>query len=349
MVCIGAGRSLPRLGAVMLTVALAGSAQSPPEREPPAQQTQQEPTPDPAARVAAAAARWLTSDQNSRELVESTVALLLAETPDATAWLAPALAVASSDPAAPRSKGVRALATHFVMGFLERERGAEMTFVGQYDPLLPLQPFVGDLLFGLLLETPDWYPYQLRDRLIAPLRDVQPRQPDLVRLEAVRRFAEDPQEPEAVRRGLACLLSQWGHPGPAQAIVARLKLATTEGDAEDRIPTTTELAFFLYELRDYKGAAMAFRTVQMLAEGLEHELPPVVHYTAACVHALRSDVERGIDALTACARRQGSPHCDPSLRLPRGLFEKDPEIALLRADERFAQILEMAFPPRDGR
>ena len=51
-------------------------------------------------------------------------------------------------------------------------------------------------------------------------------------------------------------------------------------------------------------------------------------------------------ALERCARMLASPNLDKSLRLKRALFEQDPEIALLRADERFPKLLELAFSKR---
>ena len=48
-------------------------------------------------------------------------------------------------------------------------------------------------------------------------------------------------------------------------------------------------------------------------------------------------------ALEKCARMHASPHLDDSLRLKRSLFDTDPEIAVLRKDQRFAGILELAF------
>ena len=83
---------------------------------------------------------------------------------------------------------------------------------------------------------------------------------------------------------------------------------------------------------------------------------PIAWYSAACVHALHGNVERGLEALERCARMHASPDLDRSVRLERSLFEKDPEIALLREDKRFAVLLKLAFgdeqkdqPQKDGR
>ena len=124
-------------------------------------------------------------------------------------------------------------------------------------------------------------------------------------------------------------------------------MATTEGDGEDRVNATLLLADYFNLLRDYRRAAAAHRAAQALARGADVELLPVAWYSAACVHALNGDQERGLEALRRCAEMHASPHLDESRRLERKLFEQDPEIASLRADPSFGALLELAFGERD--
>lgn len=305
---------------------------------------QQRPAASPQAPYAAAAEKWLAGAQTSRDELDATVKALLADPAAGIAWLAAELKPALAAPSEPRSKGVQSLCTHTILDFCRRQRETGITFDGQYSALLPLQPYAGDLLFSLLLATPDWFPHNLRTQLIRPLRDLQPTAPAASRVDAASRLVEDEAiEPENLRRGVASLLWQWGTKRYAQAIVDKLVVASGEGDAEDRVQETLELADYLCLLREYKQSANAHRAAQALAKGAGVTLKPIAWYSAACVHALLGDVERGLVALDTCADLLASPHLDSSLRLPRAMFDTDPELALLRRDARFAAIVKKAF------
>src|SRR5262245_35658464 len=71
-----------------------------------------------AEKVAAAAEKWVTSDQVSRELLDLTVTVMLADAKLGIDWLAAQLPEADKAPALPRSKGVHGLCTHCVLDFL---------------------------------------------------------------------------------------------------------------------------------------------------------------------------------------------------------------------------------------
>jgi hypothetical protein len=297
-----------------------------------------------AEKCAAAAEKWLASDQTSRDELDATVKVLLADPATGIAWLAAELKPALAAPNEPRSKSVQSLCTHTILDFCRRQRETNITFDGQYSALMPLQPYAGDLMFSLLLETPDWFPHNHRNQLIRPLRDLQPKAPPSSRLDAAIRLVEDEAvEPEGLRRAVAALLWQWGTKRHAQAFVDKLVVASGEGDAEDRVQASLELADYLCLLREYKQSASAHRAAQALAKGADVTLKPIAWYAAACVHALLGDAERGIVALDTCADLLASPHLDSSLRLPRTMFDEDPELALLRRDARFALILQKAF------
>ena len=61
------------------------------------------------------------------------------------------------------------------------------------------------------------------------------------------------------------------------------------------------------------------------------------------MHALLGDVDRGLDAIGECAALLASPHLDASLRLPRSMFDRDPELAPLRAQPRWDALMRRAF------
>lgn len=297
------------------------------------------------ARAIVAAERWLGSEQTDERLLGDAVRAMLDADSFGPRWIGAELPRALESKQVPRSKGMIGLATHFTLQFVDRQAGCGIVFAGQYAPLQALQPFSGDLLFQLLLQTPAWFPDTHRIRLVPALRDLQPKAPEEGRLAAVEALARDTAtEAEPLREALACMLWQWGHKELAQAAIARLQQDTAEGDVDDRVRGLQQLAALQYQLREYKAAAATQRGVLKLAESTKFVLRPNDYYSAACVFALSGDVERGIAALQHCADLQADPNTDSSLRLARNLPEKDPEIALLRRDPRFAAIFARMFP-----
>jgi len=308
------------------------------------------------AEVKRAVEKWLVTDQTSEELMAATVRAILVLPKDGLAWLGQQLRATEESPNTARSKGIRTLCVQSTLEFLRRTNKADMVFVGQYNDLIALQPFASEFLFQLLLETPDWYPFTYRVRLVPALRDLQIRLPALEYVDGIVGLIKNEREPDDLRNSLSAMMAQWGRSEHADAVIQRLRSATMEGDGEDRVDATLVLADYYNTLRDYKNAARAHRTAQALAKGADVELRPVAWYSAACVHALHGDIERGIEALERCARMHASPDLDRSLRIERKLFEDDPEIALLRKDKRFVALLKLAFgdgpkdqPQKDGR
>jgi len=272
------------------------------------------------------------------------LAALAAAPVDGLCWLSAAHAGAADDPA--RRKAIEQAERDFALAFLKLQRATNITFRGQYEPLAMLQPRVGEFFFTLLLEPPDWFPTTQRIELVPALRDLQPRIPAAARVDAIVRLADDERrEPEPLRRALAALLWQWDLKEQGQREIARLTAETADGAADDRLAALLALADFHNQLRAYKAAAATYRAAMVLAKASKLTLKPLTWYSAACVHALAGDVERGLAAVEQCATLLASPDLDSSLRLPRTMFDTDPELAALRGDPRFAAALQRAFPP----
>lgn len=298
---------------------------------------------DKVLQVRAAAEKWLATDHTSEKLMADTVVAVLKFPRVGLAWLGEQLPAASEAPDKTRSKGLKSLCTQVTLEFLRRTHGSGMTFVGQYNALRGLQPFAGDFVFQLLLETPEWYPLTFRVRLVPALRDIQLKSPSVARIDGIIEIVNDGRETTGLRYALAAALWQWGKPEHARKVLKQLMAETAQGDGEDRVGATLVLADYYNVLRDYESSARAHRTAQALAKSANVQLQPIAFYSAACVQALQGDVEAGIKSLEVCARMHASPDLDRSLRLERSLFEKDPEIKVLREHARFAALLKLAF------
>lgn len=287
---------------------------------------------------------WIESDQVDEAILQRAAKAVLADANGLT-WLGKQLAPALAAPAEKRNKGLTVIAMHVVLGFLERAKQSGMVYRGQYADLAALQPFASNLLFQLLLETPDWFPHNERGRLVPAIRDLQPERPDARRLEGVVDIVEDAERESAdLRYPLSCLLWQWGRREHLIVRIDELKRESMEGDAADRVLAMRALAKLWYDVEDYTKASQTHASLTKLAAASSVPLSPTDWYWAACCHAMRGDVDQGIAALMECAKLQASESVDESHKLPRNLFERDPEIAKLRADSRFAGVLELAFP-----
>lgn len=287
---------------------------------------------------------WLASDQNDKERLARTVAAVLDAGRPGLRGLGERLRARPSDPVI---RAVESLATHVCLGFMKREADTYIVFAGQFEPLAELQPYAGTLLLELLLNPPDWFPYPNRKDVVPPLRDLLAVPPPDATLDAMAAIADNDTEDSAVRRAVSRGLHQWGRPRHVQPELERWRQQSTEGKLEDRVEALRALAQVHYDLRDYRSAAKVHLSLQALAAGGKLDLRPGDFHSAACCLALSGDLERAFSSLERCAELQASAAVDPSHKLRRQQFERDPELARLRGGERFERILATAFGKQD--
>ncbi len=294
---------------------------------------------------------WLESDGNVAALRERAAAALNADAgvgrPCAgLRWLGAQL----RDPGATGKtrRMLRELATELLLVQIEEQRNSGMSFRGQHAALSLLQPFAAERLLELLLQTPDWFADTRRAHLVPAIADLQVDAPSPpILLGTLDLIEATDTEPEDLRYALSWLVWQWGRKEYVEKRAASLRAASAEGDAEDRILALRSLGDLWYRVQDYGRAAATHRALAQMATANHFELLPNDWYWGACYASLGGRVDDGIAALGRCADRLASPALDSSHRLPRKLFEQDPEIARLRADPRFAAILAHAFGPAE--
>ena len=292
---------------------------------------------------------WLESDFSDDSLLDESVKALLEAGEPAFRALGEVLRKTTADQDQHRAGGLESVITRLFLEYIQREVDKEMVYAGQYDPLAALMPYSGRFYMGLLLNTPDWFPANLRWQVVAPLRDLYPTSPGALALADIQRIAEDERfETESVRVALAYALAQWGQRGIVEVQIASLKAQSDEGDVEDQLFALRSLADLNYQIRDYVESARLHKEFLGRALAQEFPLAPVDYYNAACNFCLIGDLESAFAALEACAELQLSDRVDSSLKLERSLFDEDPEIRIVRGTERFKRIVEKAFGKKDG-
>lgn len=307
----------------------------------------QEPGPrqDPVARAQRAVRELLLSDDLSEALLERAVQATLEGGRPAFAHLGEVLREAAAEPEDPaRIERLEALGTHLTVQLVQRESERDLVYAGQYEVLRELQPLSGRLLLKLMLDPPGWFPDTHRKLLVPALRDVFPEGPGKEAVRDMAAIAENVEyEPGDLRRLLSYALYQWGRPDFVQPEIDRFSKAVEEGDEEDRLAAQRQLAEVYYQLREYRRAAAVHREFLRGAESYGLRLTPVDYYNAACNYNLSGNPDEALAALEKCAEMQASDSVDSSLKLERELFEKDPEIAVLRSTERFKKLMRKAF------
>ncbi|MEM7199886.1 MAG: hypothetical protein AAF628_06450 [Planctomycetota bacterium] len=302
--------------------------------------------PEPAADARTAVRRWLEARPATEALRDAAVRSVLAEGRTALDHVAGLLRQHEEDEgssARVKSQALRALVVQVALAFVQRAEDSGMFFAGQYGDLAALQPWVGSLFLNLVFDTPEWYPNDRRTRLVPALRDLFPTSPGRDVVAVARDVADDELEPDDLRRALVWTLAQWDDRELADARLALLRERMASEFDEERRLAQGELAWAYYAMRDYAAAARAQRAYVRQTEELNAARLPVDYYNAACWSALAGDREVAFQELELCVRLMRSRQVDPSVRLKRDLFERDPEMALIRDTKRYRALVDAAF------
>jgi DNA-binding NarL/FixJ family response regulator len=84
-------------------------------------------------------------------------------------------------------------------------------------------------------------------------------------------------------------------------------------------------------------------------DGLEAPIGALDHYNAACSLALAGEAEAALAALERCADLVAAGKVDSRAAITERMFETDPDLGSIRAQERFGRAMKKAFPDKgDG-
>lgn len=336
--CLRSGSRLGLFAAALFGVVICPAQEPTPDSPQPAA-----PRPTP-AQAMQRVERWLAAETRDDQALDAAVDALCEAGQAGMKAFAARVRSAPADDDRLRA-GLDLALTRIGIRFFEREGQRGVIYAGQFAPLLPLQPWIGQLYVRLLLEPPDWFPGTDRARLVPALRDLfadPPPAEDVGRIEALA--DDEAREPQILRMQLAFALAQWGSNRRAQALITDLAQQCADPDPDARLYPLRFLADVHYQMRSYAKAAETYATYFELAAERDHPLQPIEWYNAACCAALAGESQRGLRWLRTAAQRHADEGTDPSQRLQRVLFDEDPEIGALRRTAEFADIVAIAFP-----
>ncbi len=273
------------------------------------------------------------------------------------AGLAPAQQETAPPPARPATPVEAALTR--LQAASEQERPAALAayitahmatnalYAGQYAALRTVDPDPVPQLREWVLEAPDRVTDEdaFRQACVRALRDViEGEAPEEV-IKTLRGVIEDEFEAPAMRSAATDALAQLGDRTFVDKMIAELEPVAAGDDVKRKAAAWMQLADIYYNLRDYAKSAEAYGKLLALHEDGEVDLTkagqnvPTLYYNSACSLALAGDKEaafaRLTKALEVAAHARG---------LSRSLLDSDMDIASLREDPRFAELMAKHFP-----
>jgi hypothetical protein len=295
----------------------------------------------PAAAPADAKAMAEPLGDDDRALVE---ALVGGEPAAAEAAAAKLQAGAATNAATAQRLGRRAeaLLTGYVVRVFREQEETRAQFAGQYNALRDLGPLGLQLLSGWL-EKP---PAQMRADLvktysIRALRDVVGGKPDAALMGVLTKVAKSPVESQGVSREAVFALAQFGDRSLVDPQIKSLEERAASEDPAKSAVALGELADVHYQLRDFASAAAMHKRHVAILEANETVAAatrnlPTLYYNACCSMALAGQIDDAfahLDKAIAVGVRTGQP-------LTKRLLEVDMDIAALRQDPRFAEVMQ---------
>jgi tetratricopeptide (TPR) repeat protein len=262
--------------------------------------------------------------------------------------LAPAATVSAQDsrPSSdkPRSPALAAvlaadadLRPRALQDFVEEQISTNAVFAGQYSGLMPVQPEAVALLSTWITEPPRGVSAAPAFRIasIQALRDLVDEPADAL-LDELRTVADDASADPRLCTTAVYALAQFGDRERVEALIANLEKQAELDDPREQFNALAQLSDTYYNLREHEAAVEAYDRLVALIETLPPQSTfPTIYYNRVCSLALLGrldDAFAGLQDALAEGARVGR-------QLSRQLLETDRDIAALRADPRFAELV----------
>ena len=233
-----------------------------------------------------------------------------------------------------------------LVGFIEDRINTGAIYAGQYSAFRTLGWDVEKLLQQWMVESPDeaMSGDNFRAACIGALRDLvdADKATDELRA-ALRKLTEDELESPMIKDRAAYALAQFGD---RSLVVKQIKRATDMTKAEDLSSQArgwSALSNICYHLREYGNAAKAYVQMIKLIDdskiGYPEERLASLLYNSACSMALAGQKEKAlarVERALKTGRKSGN-------QLRKSLLETDMDIASLRGEKRFPELMEEYF------
>ncbi|MBK8098748.1 MAG: tetratricopeptide repeat protein [Planctomycetes bacterium] len=238
----------------------------------------------------------------------------------------------------------QAILTRAITTIIRRKIDTNAQFAGQYDELRDFQPEVATLLLAWAAEAPKDVvnPEPFRVTCVRAVRDVVPADQGADLKKAIGGLLDSAQKArnDALLLAAVCALHQYGEPRPFDSIKANVEKNLASDKPDERAQAHNTLAELYYQLRDYEQALGQYRSLlqtldeaKMPASGSANLL-----YNTACCASLAKKLDDAFDlldkAMTAGAK---------DLSISKTMVDSDHDLNNLRADPRFAALLEKHF------
>jgi tetratricopeptide (TPR) repeat protein len=298
------------------------------------------------ARAALPPASELPAGSGAREpLTAETKALVadLLHDDDATAEAAATKLTAAVETAPQEVRKVvartDALLGNYILRVFRRHSESTAIFAGQYAALNELGPAAREMISTWIVKPPPGgNPAELRAQSIRAVRDLVEGEAGDELAAKLRKVATDGVTAGDVRREAVYALAQFGDRSLIDPQIEAAQKQVESGSDAAKATALAELANIHYQLRDYDQAVAAYAQHLALIEAgtiTDVRNLPTLYYNACCSLALAGKTDAAfahLEKAIEAGKKSGPP-------LPRRLLEVDMDIASLRGDPRFADVL----------
>ncbi len=252
---------------------------------------------------------------------------------------------ASAQKATPLQKVLKAKPDEMskaLIAFIEDQIASNAIYSGQYSGLAPVKDPAAKLIHEWAIDAPLQVlnADSFRNACINALRDLYGKEAPEEVIATMKEIAKDDFESRPVKENATYALGQFGDRSLVDTMLKNAEAATKHEDPRRQAAGYQALATVNYNMRAYEAAVKAYQGLIGLAEAGKIDLgrsEPVTYYNCACSMALGGQTDKAMEYLGKAFEK------DKGHQLSRRLLDTDMDIASLRKDPRFAEMVKAHF------